>query len=215
MVAKVGSVTTSGEAGRFISILSTLSALKSAPSVIAPFDDVMASTSSIFSSPLMAEVLSVVDESNSMDKGVTDGNSSSRALVVSANGLKELETDSWPFSSIIFSVVNRWLLVNDSLGSVVVRLEKLVGTSFSVFFEIFVTVGIKSSGFRALGLPKRFFEWPVRLPNCSCNTVNSSKLTPTSFSSSSRTCLIKAPSTSAKPHLFARIGGNDKMESIS
>ena len=79
----------------------------------------------------------------------------------------------------------------------------------------FVTVGIKSSGFRALGLPKRFFEWPVRLPNCSCNTVNSSKLTPTSFSSSSRTCLIKAPSTSAKPHLFARIGGNDKMESIS
>lgn len=55
----------------------------------------------------------------------------------------------------------------------------------------------------------------MRLPNCSCNKVNSSKLTPTSFSSSSRTCLIRAPSTSAEPHFLARIGGNDKMESSS
>ena len=62
-----------------------------------------------------------------------------------------------------------------------------------------------------LKVPKKCFLlslFETLRPNSVCSWLRSSNETPTSFSSYSRMCLMKAPSTLAKPQLTATAGGN-------
>ena len=54
-------------------------------------------------------------------------------------------------------------------------------------------------------IPFRFLLLSVLLPNSCCSWLSSSKVMPISFSSSSRTFLISAPSTRACPQFVTRI----------
>lgn len=77
----------------------------------------------------------------------------------------------------------------------------------SLFLFLLSLVLLLSSGLLKMDLVVPFLGGSVRLPNSSWRRLSSSKVTPMSFSSSSSTCLIIAPSTTARPQLVTKTGG--------